>query len=127
MGGIGCPSSTKDRPSLAAMAIAVHNVVSTRELLAAGLSAKEIHHLGAIGFLHARHRGVWAVGRPDLSFEGRCRAAWLACGGKGCAVSHISAAHVHGFRSSTGRIHVSGPRTLEGHPDICSPSSLAAP
>ena len=43
------------------------------------------------GRLHRVHRGVYAVGHTCLSFEGRCLAAALACGG-GTAVSHRSAA-----------------------------------
>ena len=118
MGRLRYPAGTKHRPSRVAAAVAIHNVVSTVELIAAGLSKKEIHHLAVIGVLHPRHRGVWAVGRPELSFEGRCRAAWLACGGEGCAVSNISALADHNLRRASGKIHISGPRSLEGHPDL---------
>jgi predicted transcriptional regulator of viral defense system len=102
-------TADKRRPTLAAIGAATHDVVSAAELRLAGLSGDQIAHLAAIGFLHLVHRGVYAVGRPRLSFEGRCRAACLACG-PGSAVSHISAARAHGFRSSTGRVHVSAPR-----------------
>lgn len=118
MGRLTRLSADEPRPTLAAISAALHNVVSWAELRAERLSPDQIGHLVAIGFLYPKHRGVYAVGRPELSFEGRCRAAWLACGGEGSAVSHISGASVHNFRSSTGRIHVSGPRSLEGHPDI---------
>ncbi|MCW2989713.1 MAG: hypothetical protein JWM73_307 [Solirubrobacterales bacterium] len=66
------------------------------------------------------------MGRPDVSFEGACLAAVLACG-PGAAVSHGPAARLHGFRSWHGRIHVSGPRSLEGHPGLVvhRPRSLA--
>lgn len=57
------------------------------------------------------------MGWPQVSFLGACRAATLACG-EGSAVSHISVAAVHAIRQSTGRIHVSGPRSLEGHPGL---------
>jgi hypothetical protein len=96
----------------------VHHVVSTEELIAAELSEGQIAHLVAIGVLYRVHHGVYAVGRPQLTFTGHCRAAWLACGGPGCAVSHISAAGSHNFRRAFGRIHVSGPRSLDGHPGL---------
>jgi very-short-patch-repair endonuclease len=118
MGDIHRPTAVKCRPSLAAAASAIGDVVSTGELLGAGLSRDEISHLAAIGFLHHKHQGVWAVGRPQLRFEGECRAAWLACGGPGCAVSNISALADHNLRRPYGKIHVSGPRTMRGHPGI---------
>lgn len=117
MGRIASLSGTKDRPTLAALAASRHGVVSTVELLAADLTRKEIHHLVEIGFLHPRHRGVHAVGRPDVSFEGACRAAVLACGDES-AISQNTAGRIHRFRQSFGRIHVSGPRSLEGHPGL---------
>lgn len=92
-------------------------MVSTAELVEAGVAAKRIHHLASIGHLHQVFRSVWAVGRPELSFLGWCRAAWLASG-PGSAVSHISAARVHQVRSSNGRIHVSIPRGRRGHPGL---------
>lgn len=105
------------RPTLAAITAATHDVVSVRELRAAGVSGDQVAHLSAIGFLHPIHRGVYAVGRPQLSFEGLCRGACLACGPES-AVSHITAARVHNFRSSTGRIHVSVPRSRGSHPGL---------
>ncbi|MDX6641553.1 MAG: hypothetical protein QOF12_2564 [Solirubrobacteraceae bacterium] len=63
------------------------------------------------------HRGVYAVGRPEVGFAGRCRAAWLACG-PCSAVSHVSAAAAWGFRGGSGRIHVSVPRGRAGHPGL---------
>jgi hypothetical protein len=43
------------------------------------------------GLLHRIHRGVYAVGHPGLSGEGRWMAAVLACG-EGAVLSHRSAA-----------------------------------
>jgi very-short-patch-repair endonuclease len=102
-----------DRPNLAAR----HWVVSARELAQDGFSEEEIAHRAATGILNRVHRGVYAVGRPELSFEGACLAALLACG-DGCAVSHRPAGRLHGFLSCNGMIHVSGPRSLEGHPGL---------
>jgi hypothetical protein len=102
-----------DSPRLAAL----DWVVSTDELFAAGLSSRQIDERVAAGVLHRQFRGVYAVGRPQLSFEGRCRAAWLACG-PDSAVSHISAARDWNVRQSTGAIHISVPRGRRGHPGL---------
>jgi hypothetical protein len=67
--------------------------VSTAQLRAAGLGDGAIEHRVRRGQLHRRHRGVFAVGRPDLSERGRLWAAVLACGGPGAAaLSHGAAA-----------------------------------
>lgn len=102
-----------DGPTLAAR----QWVVSTAELLAAGLTQRQITRREADGVLHRLHHGVYAVGRPTVSFEGACLAATLACG-EGSAVSHVTAATLQEWRHSAGRIHVSGPRSLEGHPKL---------
>jgi very-short-patch-repair endonuclease len=105
------------RPTLAAIGASMHAVVSTQELLAAGLSQDQIRHLVTIGFLHRLHRGVYAIGRAHVAFEGMCRAAWLACG-PGSAVSHITAARDWSIRRSTGAIHISVPRGRTPHPGL---------
>lgn len=102
-----------DRPALEE----VHWVLSTEELFAAGLTQRQITERVAAGVLFRKFRGVYAAGRPQLSFAGNCRAAWLACG-PASAVSHISSAREWNFRSSTGRIHVSVPRGRAGHPGV---------
>src|SRR3954453_19339102 len=107
-----------DRPRVAWAARSKHWVLSTRELNNLGLSTRQIEYGTHTAFLHPKHHGVYAVGRPELTFAGRCRAAWLACGGAGCAVSHISALAEHNLRRPYGEIHVSGPRSLDGHPGI---------
>ncbi len=106
-------SDVFDRPALAAR----HWVITYRELSESGFSDEEIAHRVAIGVLHRIHRGVYAVGRPELTFEGRCLAAALACG-PGSAVSYGPAGRVWGFRRWLGPIHVSGPRSLGGHPEV---------
>lgn len=93
-------------PTLAAAAVARHDVVSTAELLSAEVSEEQIRHLVATGFLHRIHRGVYAVGRPALSDNGRRRAAWLACG-PASAVSHDSALADWEIVRWAGRVHVS--------------------
>jgi very-short-patch-repair endonuclease len=78
-------------------------------LLAFGLTAKAIEHRIAKGRLHPMVRGVYAVGRSDLTREGWWMASVLACG-RGAALSHGSAAALWGIRRNEGAIHVSVPR-----------------
>lgn len=58
-----------------------HGVVTRRQLLALGLTGRGIKHRIARGRLHPVMRGVYAVGRPALTANGRRMAAVLACGG----------------------------------------------
>ncbi len=113
MGYRTCAWGRLEGPALAAR----HWVVSIEELRAAGLSERQVIERVASGVLYRRFRGVYAVGRPHLSFEGHCRAATLACG-DGSAVSHISAARLWGIRQSTGLIHVSVARGRKGPPGL---------
>jgi very-short-patch-repair endonuclease len=62
-----------------------------------GLSAQSIQHRLSKGRLHRIERGVYAVGRPDLTQKGRWMAAVLACG-RGAALSFDSAAALWGIR-----------------------------
>jgi hypothetical protein len=68
-----------------------HGVITRDQLLGLGFSSKAIRHRVAIGRLHPLRRGVYAVGRSDVSDKGRWMAAVLACG-EGAALSHSSAA-----------------------------------
>jgi hypothetical protein len=77
-----------------------HGVVSRRQLLALGFTAKAIRHRLNKGRLHEVRRGVYVVGRPQLGREGRWMAAILACG-KGAMLSHRSAAALWGFGVET--------------------------
>jgi very-short-patch-repair endonuclease len=56
-------------------------VVTRRQLLALGLTSSGIEHRLARGRLHLVARGIYAVGRPTLTANGRWMAAVLACGG----------------------------------------------
>lgn len=87
-----------------------HGVIARRQLLALGFSAKAIAHRIADGRLHPVWRGVYAVGRPDLTQHGRWMAAVLACG-PDSALSHASAAALWGIRAArrADRVHVSVP------------------
>jgi very-short-patch-repair endonuclease len=70
-----------------------HGVVTTSQLWRAGITKDGVSGRLRAGRLHRLHRGVYAVGHTKLSFEGRCLAAALACGG-GAVVSHRSAAAI---------------------------------
>lgn len=72
-----------------------HGVVARRQLIDLGFSAKAIKHRVTVGRLHPVHRGVYVVGRPELTPRGRWMAAVLACGPCG-ALSHESAAALWG-------------------------------
>jgi very-short-patch-repair endonuclease len=58
-----------------------------------GLTSRGVEHRVARGRLHPIGRGIYAVGRPELTQQGRWMAAVLACGGPGnAALSYSSAA-----------------------------------
>lgn len=78
-----------------ALATRQHGVVARQQLLGLGLSAQAIQHRVEKGRLHQVARGVYAVGRPELSARGRWMAAVLGCG-RGAALSYGSAAALWG-------------------------------
>jgi very-short-patch-repair endonuclease len=89
-----------------------HWVVTRRQLLELGFTAKEIECRLADARLHQVWRSVYAVGRPHLAQEGRWMAAVLACG-LGSVLSHGSAGALWGILSAWGStIHVSIPSPL---------------
>jgi very-short-patch-repair endonuclease len=73
-----------------------HGVVTRRQLLAAGVSRREIAHRLATGALLREHRGVYRVGHRAPSVEARYLAAVLACG-DGALLSGRAAAHIWGL------------------------------
>jgi very-short-patch-repair endonuclease len=77
--------------SAQSLAAGQHGVVSRTQLLDAGVAGQTIKHWVATARLHPVHRGVYAIGRPDLSQLGGWMAAVLACGPR-AAISHRSAA-----------------------------------
>jgi very-short-patch-repair endonuclease len=88
-------------------------VVTREQLLGLGFTSKAIKHRISKGRLHPVFRGVYAVGRPQLSREGRWMAAILACGPE-AALSHRSAAAFWGFgREHSHYVDVSVRRTTE--------------
>ena len=71
-------------------------MVTRRQLLARGFGGEAIDHRIAKGRLHAVWRGVYAVGRPELTQHGRWMAAVLSSGA-GAVLSHESAAALWGI------------------------------
>ncbi|MGI8593588.1 MAG: type IV toxin-antitoxin system AbiEi family antitoxin domain-containing protein [Solirubrobacteraceae bacterium] len=77
--------------ALWALAESQHGVVARSQLLDLGLSPEAIKHRMAKGRLHPVWRGVYALGRPQLSRHGTWMAAVLSCGPE-ASLSHRSAA-----------------------------------
>jgi very-short-patch-repair endonuclease len=106
--------------TIARLAANQHGVVTTAQLLGAGLLASGITDRLAAGRLHRIHRSVYAVGHTRLSERGRWMAAVLACG-EGAVLSHLSAAELWGIHRRARRqsnvsgevpdVHVTVPKT----------------
>lgn len=90
------------------MAARQHGVVAGRQLLELGLSARGIRHRVTTGRLHRVERGVYAVGRPELSARGRWMAAVLGAG-RGAVLSHGSAAALWGVAPVAHPVEVTVP------------------
>ena len=114
---------------IASEAARQHRVVARCQLLAAGLSTKQVRTRVAQHRLFPLYRGVYAVGTPDPGPSGRLFAAVLACG-HGAVLSHRSAAVHHGLLSrEAGPVDVTVPRRRGSSPRRgirlhCSPSLL---
>lgn len=76
--------------------------------MALGLSGQSIQHRIAKGRLHRIERGIYVVGRPELTREGRWMATVLSCGSR-AVLSHRSAAALWGIGREGSRIEVSVP------------------
>lgn len=83
-------------PRLARLARRQHGVVSRKQLRQAGFSDDAIDEASAAGRIHRVFRGVYALGRAEISPRGRLFAATLACG-PGAVISHRSAAALLGL------------------------------
>jgi len=92
-----------------------HAIISREQLIELGFTPKAIEHRIRIGRLHPKRRGVYAVGRPDLTRRGEWMAAVLSCG-PGAALSHSAAAALWGLRADDGRIDVTLPPGLTRKP-----------
>ena len=87
--------------AIAVLAEGQYGVVSRRQLLELGLTARAVEHRVDVGRLHSMHRGVYVVGHRVLSMRGRWMAAVLA-GGPGAALSHRAAGALWGLRPIRG-------------------------
>jgi Protein of unknown function (DUF559) len=86
--------------SMSRLAAGQHAVFGLGQLRALGLTANAVHKRVVTGHLFRIYRGVYAlVPESLLSREGWWMGAVLACG-PGAALSHRSAAHLHGLRPS---------------------------
>jgi very-short-patch-repair endonuclease len=85
-----------------------HGVIAAWQLRDAGLLPSRVADRVSAGRLHRIHRGVYAVGSPNLGNEGRWMAAVLACG-KGAVLSHRSAAELWRIRAAGRSNHNGGP------------------
>jgi very-short-patch-repair endonuclease len=92
-----------------------HGVIARFQLIELGYSPQAILHRLRTGRLHPVFRGVYAVGRPDLTREGVCMAAVLSCG-PAAFISHFSAAALLGIRRElSSLVHVSVPADRRSH------------
>src|SRR5947207_9814756 len=85
--------------AIAALAERQHGVVARGQLLDAGVSRYALDRRIDQRRLHLVHRGVYAVGHPNLTIEGRWLAAVLAAG-RDAVASHRAAAAIWGLRRS---------------------------
>jgi hypothetical protein len=107
------------RPSSAwALAERQHGVVTRAQLLDLAYTPDAIKHRVAKGRLHPVARGVYAVGRPQLTLYGRWMAGVLACG-SGAVLSHTTAAALWQLLPAATSIEVStSNRAGRRHPGL---------
>jgi very-short-patch-repair endonuclease len=87
-----------------------HGIVTRAELLAAGVTSREIERRQERGYLIVEFAGVYRVGHRAPSLEARYMAAVKACG-QGAALSGPAAAHLYGLVSGSAPIpYVTAPR-----------------
>ncbi len=101
--------------ALARLAAGQHSVVSVGQLAELGIGRSAVSRRVASGRLHRKHRGVYAVGHPRLTREGRFMAAVLACG-PGAVLSHRDAAtHWRLWDLERSSVDVTTPSRSRGH------------
>jgi very-short-patch-repair endonuclease len=107
--------TTKSHHSTAwALARRQHGVITRAQLLALGFSDAAVRHRLAEGRLHRVWRGVYAVGRPELTRHGIWMAATLTCN---AALSNSSGGALWEIRRDEGLIEVCSP-TVRRRPGI---------
>src|SRR3954449_861297 len=95
--------------SVWALAEQQHGVISREQLLALGIGPDGIRHRLERGRLHRIGRGVYAVGRRQVTRCGVWTAAVLRCG-PGAALSHDSGAALWTIGEEGPLVEVSIPR-----------------
>jgi len=106
-----------DKPDAVVASRAIWGVVSAADLRECGLSRDAVWKRVRSGRLHRVHRGVYAVGHPNLTREGQFLAAVKACGPK-AALSHFSAAFHWGLLEPTERFPDVTAQTVRAHRGI---------
>ena len=107
-------------PCQSASNVRMNEIILLSELRARGLDHPEIRHLVRTGELERIRRGAYSRRTVDASIEQRHRrliSAITAFLGDGAAISHGSAAVMHGlpvWRSSIARIHATRSRSYGG-------------
>ena len=104
---------------VARIAARQHTLITHEQLVAVGIRGSAVSRRVATGRLNRRYRGVYVVGQPSLTREGRWLAAVLASG-TGAVLSHLDAAVLWGVYDRTGaKIHVTtAHRSRKGSGDI---------
>jgi very-short-patch-repair endonuclease len=109
-GGTGLGRNAPSDRAIVALAARQHGIVTTAQLLNAGVGRRSIARRVERGWLIPRFRGVYQVG-PVAAQYGREMAAALACG-EGAALSHQSAAAIWGFARDDDVVHVTVTRDV---------------
>lgn len=110
---MGHQTPQSSRGGIWALAERQHGVVARRQLLELGFRPEAIKHRLANGRLYPVRRGVYALGRPQLTPRGLWMAAVLACG-PDAALSHRSAAALWEiFPRAAGGIEAQGEGEIE--------------
>jgi hypothetical protein len=99
---IGTDLRPRDR-EIARLAERQHGLVTHEQLVRLGLGGPGVQHRLCAKRLHRLHRGVYAVGHPNVSQLGRLMAAVLAFGPE-AVLSHRSAAALWGLRPDHRRV-----------------------
>jgi very-short-patch-repair endonuclease len=86
-----------------------HGVVSRRQLMWSGVPSSTIAGRNASGCLFTVYPGVYAVGRPQLSWNGMLKASLLAAG-EGSALGFRTAATVWGFMDFRRTVEIVRPK-----------------
>ena len=99
---------------IAAIAGRQHGMITTAQLVHAGLGYSGIAKRAANGRLHRKYPGVYAVGQPRLSRAGEWMAAILACGPGACLACLSAAVHMRLWRRRVTGIDVLVPTRHRG-------------